>query len=567
VFGDEQAISYGDQSRDGAWGGGVSTPLRIVVLSGQVATGKSTLATLLANRFGGRVVSTKDLMREIASDRGDVLPDERRAMQQYGRRLDEESSGQWVARAAGLVLEGDASLRLMIVDSVRLLAQVEYLRLAFGSDIRHVHLRAPHDVLSDRYARRGDASGLAELSSFDEVLRDATESAVPELAGDADVIVKTERCSPEDVLTRVTAHLELHASRNHQLVDILVGGQYGSEGKGNVAFYLADEYGLLVRVGGPNAGHKVPLPTPFTHRLLPSGTMANPDAKLLVGPGATLDIDVLMKEVADCAVEMGRLFIDPQAMIIEKEDVSAETDLVTSIGSTGKGGGSAAGRRIMGRNAASTEVPVRLARDLKELRPYIRPAAEILEDAYRRGDRILLEGTQGTALSLYHGSYPHVTSRDTTAAGCLAEAGIGPHRVRRVVMVTRVYPIRVQSPTGGDSGPMSREISLETIAKRSNVDLDDLIRTEKGSVSNNQRRIGEFDWQLLRRASELNGATDIALTFADYIDARNRQARRYDQLTPETILFIEEIERVAGVPVSLIGTRFDVRSIIDRRRW
>ena len=78
--------------------------------------------------------------------------------------------------------------------------------------------------------------------------------------------------------------------------------------------------------------------------------------------------------------------------------------------------------------------------------------------------------------------------------------------------------------------------------------------------------MAEFDWKLLRSADELNGATEIALTLADYLDQRNRDARRYDQLRPETILFIEEIERVSGTPVTLICTRFDTRSVIDRRQ-
>jgi adenylosuccinate synthase len=180
---------------------------------------------------------------------------------------------------------------------------------------------------------------------------------------------------------------------------------------------------------------------------------------------------------------------------------------------------------------------------------------------------VLLEGTQGTALSLYHGHYPYVTSRDTTTAGCLAEAGIGPHRVRKVVLVARTYPIRVESPSGRTSGPMSQEITYEDVAARSGIPLEELRTTEKGSVSSKQRRIGEFDWQLLQRAVELNSATDIALTFTDYLDARNREARRYEQLATETIRFVEEVERVAGVPVSLLTTRFDVRGIIDRRRW
>lgn len=90
---------------------------------------------------------------------------------------------------------------------------------------------------------------------------------------------------------------------------------------------------------------------------------------------------------------------------------------------------------------------------------------------------------------------------------------------------------------------------------------------EKGSVSGTQRRVGEFDWTQLKQTSELNGATDIALTFSDYIDKENQAARRFDQLTADSVNFIEEVERVAGAPVTLIGTRFDRRSVIDRREW
>jgi adenylosuccinate synthase len=103
------------------------------------------------------------------------------------------------------------------------------------------------------------------------------------------------------------------------------------------------------------------------------------------------------------------------------------------------------------------------------------------------------------------------------------------------------------------------------IAQRSKIPVEELLRTERGSVSSTQRRVAEFDWELLRSAAELNGATEIALTFVDYLDIRNRAARRYDQLRAQTILFIEEIERVSGAPVTLIGTRFDPRSVIDRR--
>ena len=232
---------------------------------------------------------------------------------------------------------------------------------------------------------------------------------------------------------------------------------------------------------------------------------------------------------------------------------------MVAIGSTGQGVGSATARRIVGRKDGTAK----LAASSSELRPWLRDTAEVLDDAYARGRRVMLEGTQGTALSLLHGPYPHVTSRDTTAAGCLAEAGINPRRVRRVVVVCRTYPIRV----GGPSGPISQEISWETVAERAGLPVVELTGVEVGSVTRRQRRVGEFDWALLRRASELNGATDIALTFADYHRPANRDAYRYDQLDRDTIRFVEEIESVAGSPVSLIATRFAARSVIDRREW
>ena len=160
-----------------------------------------------------------------------------------------------------------------------------------------------------------------------------------------------------------------------------------------------------------------------------------------------------------------------------------------------------------------------------------------------------------------------MTSRDTTVSGSLAEAGIPPGRIKKVIMVCRTYPIRVMSPKDHTSGPMSREVTWEEIAVRSGIPVEELKEAEIGSVSLNPRRVGEFDWEQLRRGSVLNAPTDIALTFADYLSIENRNARRFDQLTEDTIHFIDEVERVAGARVSLIGVDFHARSIIDRRLW
>lgn len=97
--------------------------------------------------------------------------------------------------------------------------------------------------------------------------------------------------------------------------------------------------------------------------------------------------------------------------------------------------------------------------------------------------------------------------------------------------------------------------------------MDELRKTELTTTTGRQRRIGEFDWEQLRRSCVLNGPTDIALTFVDYLSIRNRDAYRFEQLTEDTLRFIEEVERVAGVPVSLMSTKFGWRNVVDRRAW
>jgi adenylosuccinate synthase len=114
---------------------------------------------------------------------------------------------------------------------------------------------------------------------------------------------------------------------------------------------------------------------------------------------------------------------------------------------------------------------------------------------------------------------------------------------------------------------MGVDISWAEVSKRSGIALSKLKKSEKTSTTNRDRRVAEFNWSLFRKAVSLNGPTDIALTFADYIDQQNAEARRFEQLSEETLRFIEEIECVASAPVSLIATRFDHRSIIDRRAW
>lgn len=357
------------------------------------------------------------------------------------------------------------------------------------------------------------------------------------------------------------------------------GGQYGSEGKGHVAAYLAKEYDVLVRVGGPNAGHTVSGPTEvFTYHQLPSGSQ-DTDARLLLGPGMTIHVQSLLEEIEKSGINPDRLFIDPQSAIILDDDRAEETALRQSISSTGSGSGAASARRIMQRGLPG----MNLARDVPELArfvgtnaPYRGSTVAQLELAYNRGESVLVEGTQGSGLSIFHGPYPHVTSRDTNVAGCLAEAGISPSRVRRVLIVIRPTPIRVANPTGdgtGTSGLLKHETTFASVAKRAGLNAAEVEAHEITSTTKRNRRVGWFEWDQFRQSCSLNAPTDLVLTFADYLDAANENARRFEQLSPNTIKFIEELERVAQAPVSLINTRFprsdaerfDLRSIIDRR--
>jgi adenylosuccinate synthase len=532
----------------------------IVVLSGPIGAGKTTLCDELVYRFGFTVFKTRELIQELLKD----VPPERGALQKAGETLDKKTSGSWVATSLARKIQANEKCHV-IVDSVRIKKQIDGLRRAFGSRVVHIHLTAESTILRKRYIKRLRTARIKELPTYEEAVLDLTEKRVDALREFADVVIDTGRCTDVDMTVRVASRIGLYGGHVKPLVDVLIGGEFGSEGKGHISSYLAPEYDYLLRVGGPNAGHKVyEEPEPYTHHQLPSGTRKC-EAGLIIGPGAVLSVPKLLKEIAECGVSKDRLSIDPRAMIIETSDIKfEEKTLKGDIGSTAQGVGSATCRKIL-RTAAKPKV--RLAKDSAELKPYLRETLRVLDDAFSNGKRIFVEGTQGTGLSLHHGYYPYVTSRDTSGSGCLAEAGIAPTRVRRTIIVVRSYPIRVQSPKNSTSGPMGVDLTWAEISRRSSIPVNELRRSERTSTTNRRRRVAEFNWSLFRKAVSLNGPTDIALTFADYIHIDNRNARRFEQLTEDTLRFIEEIEIVASAPVSLIATRFDHRSIIDRRAW
>lgn len=543
----------------------------VVIISGKACSGKTGLANALHADYGFTVVSARP---QPNSQHETNNHEQRDSLGEKSRLLNDENGPQWIEDYVLPLFESlNENQPGIVVDHVITARQVRLFRERFSTNLIHVHLYATQDTLLKRYAAISTAEHSPPYADIDHL----TLEEVKHLKDDADVRIFTDRTDNEDTLIRVAAQLHLLTPPDLRCVDVLVGGQYGSEGKGNIVAYLANEYDVLVRVGGPNAGHTVASSDgKMVHHQLPSGTRFS-NAKILLGPGITLNVEGLLSEIEKSGIDHNRLFIDPQATIIEPEDIANEEGGVKgTIASTGSGSGEAKARRI--RNRGKSDKPVRLAKDVEALRPYLGSTEKHLEFAYRQGHSVLLEGTQGSALSLYHGEYPYVTSRDTNVAGCLAEAGISPSRVRKILMVVRTTPIRVADPDGADgntSGHLKIETTFRVIAGRAGLDPDEVEAAEKTSTTHRKRRVGWFEWSQFRRACNLNAPTDIVLTFVDYLNKINQDARRLEQLDPDTIKFIEELERVAQAPVSLINTRFpqkegdfkDLRSIIDRRNW
>lgn len=298
---------------------------------------------------------------------------------------------------------------------------------------------------------------------------------------------------------------------------VLVGGQYGSEGKGAIAAYVADDYDVHVRVGSPNAGHTIWWKgEKHVMQTIPCGWI-NPKAKIVIGRGALINMDLLIQELTHIEEYYPdfrqRLYIDAEAGVLDerfhKMEGGTEGEMHRRIGSTGEGVGPARMARIS-RDPEQFRLfeSVVDEYDMEDVICYNTPTMlATLQDA---GWDVLIEGTQGSGLSLYHSHWPYCTSVDTNAAGIIAEVGIAPRRVTDVLMVCRTYPIRV----AGNSGPMRDEITWEELSERIGKDLT----PERTTVTHKVRRIAEWDDDLFDKSCLLNAPTEIALTFCDYID-------------------------------------------------
>lgn len=328
---------------------------------------------------------------------------------------------------------------------------------------------------------------------------------------------------------------------------IVVGGFFGDEGKGKIISYLSikDNPKIIVRGGaGPNAGHTIKDGDKvYKVRMLPSGFL-NKNAKVMIGPGVVINPEVLIKEVNDFGVS-GRSFIDKNCGIIEKNHLERDSkgDLKEKIGSTGSGTGPANSDRAMR--------VLKLAKDVESLSSLIVDVPAEINSVLNAGDNLLVEGTQGTFLSLWHGTYPFVTSKDVTASGICADIGLGPTKVDEVIVVFKSYVTRV------GTGPLEKELSVEEAEKKG--------WSEFGTVTGRQRRAADFDFDLARRAIMLNGATQVSITKLDVIFPECAGKTSFDDLSDDAKTFIEKIENELNTPVTIIGTGPAVDDVIDRR--
>jgi adenylosuccinate synthase len=331
---------------------------------------------------------------------------------------------------------------------------------------------------------------------------------------------------------------------------VIVGAQWGDEGKGKVIDLYAEAAEMVVRyAGGPNAGHTLVVgEETLIVRLVPSGIL-RPRTRCVMAQGMVVDPAVLVGEItaieARGLVVDGRLFVSDRAHVILpyhplidalREGVTGQG---TKIGTTKRGIGpcyedKAARRGVrvgdladLGRTRALVdralaawapvirdlggEVPDagrvldELAPLAARLRPLVADTSALVEGALKAGERVLLEGAQGTLLDVDHGTYPFVTSSSAVAGGACAGVGIGPTRIRRVVGLSKAYATRV------GEGPFPTELH-DAVGERIRA-----VGQEFGSVTRRPRRTGWIDLPALRYAARVNGLDGIALTKLDVL--------------------------------------------------
>lgn len=330
---------------------------------------------------------------------------------------------------------------------------------------------------------------------------------------------------------------------------ILVGSQWGDEGKGKITDFLAERADCVVRFqGGSNAGHTVEvLDQQFKLHLIPSGILY-PHTQCIIGNGVVVDMGELIEELQELqsqGIDTSNLRISRRAPLVMPyhKKIDALEDRTSNIGTTRRGIGPTYADKINRTGFRLGDIldsPAYFEPRLKDqvghknriieeiygepgfdyrllldelraqvdcLRPYLADTPYLIHEAVRKGKKVLFEGAQGTLLDIDHGTYPYVTSSHPIAGGACVGAGVGPTCIDRVMGVAKAYTTRV------GEGPFPTELD----------DSDGALLLQRGmefgTTTGRKRRCGWLDAVVLRYAARLNGLTDLAITKLDVLDA------------------------------------------------
>jgi adenylosuccinate synthase len=295
----------------------------------------------------------------------------------------------------------------------------------------------------------------------------------------------------------------------------------------------------------------------------------NEDADLMVGAGVLVDPARFIEEVelTGCAE---RIYVDSRCTVIEEKHKEIDASKGKKIGTTGSGCGPANADRV---NRIAKQV-----RDIPELKKYLADVPMKVNQVIDDGGKVLIEASQGFGLSLYYGNYPYVTSKDTTASTAAADVGIGPTRVDEVYVIYKAYMSRV----GKDpyvkpftdkeikssslwSRILERAVEKGFQGETENARIAAYLG-EVGTVTGRPRKVADFDIELAKYSSKINGATQICLTCIDKLFPESAGVKKLDDLGDDALEHINKIEKDVGVKVSLISTGPDAGHVIDLRQ-
>lgn len=364
--------------------------------------------------------------------------------------------------------------------------------------------------------------------------------------------------------------------KKRESLQVVVGAQYGSEAKGHVTQRLTERHLMfgrdvqVIRVAGPNAGHTGydVHGNKWALRQMPVASVVDGPVILGIAPGSEIDPPVLLDEfdrLSDAGLMRRKmLWVDGEATVIEDRHKLAENggstdDLVGRIGSTGKGIGAARAERLM-RGAIRVADNPDLVTALHDRGIAVRlPFLDTRGVDLIPSRHVIIEGTQGYGLGLRAGHYPQCTSSDCRAVDFLSMAGINSWEFRdtEVWAVARVFPIRV----AGNSGPLKDETTWEALG----------LPEERTTVTQKVRRVGESDWDLVKRAVRDNGGAPtvrVALTMLDqqFPEFRNKS---WDQQKDSTkvVDYIRSVEQAIGAPIFMVTNGPDSFHFNDGSDW